>query len=93
VDQIGTAPNDGSVPTQQLFQLLLVKHRQNYDSVQNAICFDAMENLIKHSLSLVKQQYTLETKDHASQTSIKKHLENQVKSVIHEQNRTHVCEI
>jgi hypothetical protein len=72
VDQIGTAPNDDSVPTQQLFQLLLVKHRQNYDSVQNAICFDAMENPIKHALSLVKQQYTLETKDHASQMSIKK---------------------
>jgi hypothetical protein len=79
VDQIGTAPNDGSVPTQQLFQLLLVKHRQNYDSVQNAICFDAMKNLIKHALSLVKQQYTLETKDHASQMCIKKRLKNQVK--------------
>jgi hypothetical protein len=79
VDQIGTAPNDDSVPTQQLFQLLSVKHRQNYDSVQNAICFDAMENLITHALSLVKQQYTLETKDHASQMSIKKHLENRVK--------------
>jgi hypothetical protein len=38
-----------------------------------------MENLIKHALSLVKQQYTLETKDHASQMSIKKHLENKVK--------------
>jgi hypothetical protein len=25
------------------------------------------ENLIKHALSLMKQQYTLETKDHASQ--------------------------